>query len=169
MNMVNISKQNNYPCWPNSWINARYTHSFLKNQGYALYQLIDVALKEHGNLLDESAIYKYKIKYSQNLPVQLQTNLEKINSLPKEKQKEVSYLIYDSINSFSDNSLVVMTEEVKEQYQKFLNENKTQVSAQIQQDSRIVAHTFPHRASCREMGTAWNQLKSRGILAPSSL
>lgn len=98
------------------------------DQGYALYQLIDVALKEHGNLLDESAIYKYKIKYSQNLPVQLQTNLEKINSLPKEKQKEVSYLIYDSINSFSDNSLVVMTEEVKEQYQKFLNENKTQVS-----------------------------------------
>ena len=97
------------------------------DQGYSLYQLIDIALQEHGDLLDESAIYKYKIKYSQNLPVQLQTNLEKINSLPKKKQKELSYLIYDSINSFSDNSLVVMTEEVKEQYQKFLNENKTQV------------------------------------------
>jgi len=105
------------------------------DQGDSLYEFIEEVLDKNHNLLNETAIYKYKLKYSHNLPEQLQHNLKFINSLPQEKQTELASLIYDSIDSFSDNPLVVMTEETKEQYQNFLDKNKVDVPIYIDGDT----------------------------------
>lgn len=106
------------------------------DQGDLLYQLVSGALDTHSSLLSEPESYKYKLKYSQYLPEQLEDNLKTINALSNEKREKLSSLVYKSIGDFSDNTLVVMNEEVKEQYRIFLNENRIEVPIYIDENEQ---------------------------------